>query len=97
MTKITVILSCLLFGSVVLNAQTQRIAHRSHSGSNKTFIITTNENWGLSPAQEKKMEIERIKLDSIKQKGIQADTARKVALKQIAKDKISKKVKTKKS
>ena len=94
MLKLSIILSCMVASTLALSAQTQRIAHRSHSGNNKTFTVTTNENWGLGPEQAKRMLIDRNKLDSIKQKSVQADTARKVAIKQIAKDKAKKQSKT---
>ncbi len=50
-----------LFFSLNCFSQTERIAHRSHSGKNKNFKITGKDNWGI-PSHV--ME-QRLKEDSI--------------------------------
>lgn len=48
----------LLIGAIgtTANAQTARIAHRSHSGSNKNFSITGYGNFGLGEEEKKARE-----------------------------------------
>ena len=57
-TAILVIILAFTFSSY---AQTEKIAHRSHSGKDKTFRVTGYNNWGETPA----MRAERLKRYSI--------------------------------
>ena len=52
MKRIIVLTSCILLASVFVSAQTKLIAHRSHSGKNKTFSIYSPGNFGLPPAKD---------------------------------------------
>lgn len=45
--KILITSFLALFLSLNCFSQTERIAHRSHSGKNKNFKITGKDNWGL--------------------------------------------------
>lgn len=65
----------LVFGSAA-SAQTKRIAHRSHSGSNATFSMNEgDDNYGLPPGYEKMRMEQQRKNDSIKKAN--ADSAAK--------------------
>jgi hypothetical protein len=59
--KKTAFLLIILAFSFNSYAQTEKIAHRSHSGKDKTFRVTGYNNWGETPA----MRAERVKRDSI--------------------------------
>lgn len=57
-------------------SQTKRIAHRSHSGSNASFTLAGEGNFGLpSPAEMKRMEEERKKRE-VENKRIQDSIAK---------------------
>lgn len=47
--KKTALFLLLAFFSLALQAQTKRIAHRSHSGKNHTLLMNTGDNFGLPP------------------------------------------------
>ncbi|MES2429365.1 MAG: hypothetical protein V4556_00430 [Bacteroidota bacterium] len=53
--KILVVLFAVCF-SVNAFAQTERIAHRSHSGKATTYKITGKDNWGLPSYTKEKMQ-----------------------------------------
>lgn len=55
MKKIIVLL-IVIFATTQSFAQTKKIEHRSHSGSNKTFTTKGNSNFGLSPEIIKKRD-----------------------------------------
>lgn len=67
---------CIIFAATASFAQTKRIEHRSHSGSNKTFTTRGNSNFGLTPEMKKKKDsavakakdITAQKIDTIKAK-----------------------------
>ena len=59
--KRTVALLLILAFSFHGHAQTEKIAHRSHSGKDGTFRVTGYNNWGETPA----MRAERLKRDSL--------------------------------
>jgi hypothetical protein len=59
--KKTAFLLIILVFSFNSYAQTERIAHRSHSGKDNTFTVTGYNNWGETPG----MRAERLKRDSI--------------------------------
>ncbi|MEP7238684.1 MAG: hypothetical protein ABI685_12485 [Ferruginibacter sp.] len=59
--KKTAFLLIILAFSFHSYAQTEKIAHRSHSGKDKTFRVTGYNNWGETP----EMRAERLKRDSI--------------------------------
>lgn len=59
--KILIVSFFALFFSLHCFSQTERIAHRSHSGKNKSFKITGKDNWGLpSHAMEQRLEADSI-------------------------------------
>lgn len=78
--KKTLFLFIILAFSFNGYAQTERIAHRSHSGKNSTFKITGYNNWGETRAmkaeREKREAIMKAKADSIARKK-QADSLAK--------------------
>ncbi len=55
-------------------AQTEKIALRSHSGKDKTFKITGNDNWGVTPAMQdairKRDSALKARADSIARKAV---------------------------
>lgn len=60
-------------------AQTKKIEHRSHSGSDKTFATTTSSNFGLSPEVKKRWDSTRkinLQKDSI-EKARKADSIKR--------------------
>ena len=58
MKKIPVLLLLVIGCSTGLQAQTKRIAHRSHSGSNHTLVMTTEDNFGL-PSKPKDTAVKK--------------------------------------
>jgi hypothetical protein len=77
------ILACIVFICHASDAQTKKIAHRSHSGSNKTFTAKGESNFGgvyhYSPEEKKRIDSlrkEYFRKDSI-QKIRQADSLKK--------------------
>jgi len=80
--KIFTLLIALLLSSAGSFAQTAKIAHRSHSGSDKTFRITGNDNWGIPTTTAKARIAKRDSLsknraDSIARKGKTDSMAKK--------------------
>ncbi len=68
----------------ILFAQTKKIAHRSHSGSDRTFTIKGESNFGATPEMIRRSDSlrrERVKRDSIEKMRI-ADSLKKAAKKQ---------------
>jgi hypothetical protein len=55
MKKIILLLLCITFLSLATNAQTKRIAHRSHSGIATNYALFEDDNLGLSPQMERAM------------------------------------------
>ncbi len=47
---------CIIFAATASFAQTKRIEHRSHSGTNKTFTTKGNSNFGITPEMKKKKD-----------------------------------------
>lgn len=78
--KKTAFLIIILAFSFSSYAQTEKIAQRSHSGSDKTFKVTGYNNWGDTPAmraeREKRDAEMKAKADSIARKK-QADSLAK--------------------
>jgi hypothetical protein len=67
-----------------LFAQTKKIAHRSHSGSNKTFTTKGESNFGATPEMIRRSDSlrrERLQKDSINKVRI-ADSLKKANKKQ---------------
>lgn len=60
----------LMVCTTALFAQTKKIEHRSHSGSNKTFTIKGDSNFGLSPTEKRRM-------DSLRRVDMQRDSIAK--------------------
>ena len=60
--------TCLVFASITSFAQTKKIEHRSHSGSNKTFTTKGNSNFGLTPEVKKKRDSAAKAIDTVVQK-----------------------------
>lgn len=62
---------CILFfiGASAF-CQTKRIAHRSHSGKNRTLILTTGDNFGLPEHAKRKDTIVVKRTDSVKIKKV---------------------------
>ena len=54
--KKTAILAIILASSIGSYAQTEKIAHRSHSGSDKTFKVRRNGNFGITPEMKKTID-----------------------------------------
>lgn len=79
MKKIFFFAFILLAGSAT-KAQTMKIAHRSHSGSNASFVINTTEgNFGETPEMKKKRLDANLLRDSIAMKR-EADSIAKMNL-----------------
>lgn len=78
--KQTAIIIIVLIFSFKAYSQTERIAHRSHSGKDNTFKVTGYNNWGETPAmkaeREKRDSIMKAKADSVSKK-MSKSTARK--------------------
>lgn len=78
------ILACIVFLCQMSNAQTKKIAHRSHSGSNKAFMINGESNFGVvrySLEDNKKRDSLRkdhFKKDSTK-RALRADSLKKAS------------------
>ena len=49
MKRIVLLSSFILIGLVCADAQTKRIEHRSHSGSNASFDLKNSSNFGVVP------------------------------------------------
>lgn len=49
MKKIALLSCSILIGLVCADAQTKRIEHRSHSGSNASFDLKNSSNFGVVP------------------------------------------------
>lgn len=58
MKRSIAILLFLAACSLQLAAQTKKIAHRSHSGSNHTLVMTTSDNFGL-PSKPKDTAVKK--------------------------------------
>jgi hypothetical protein len=56
----------LLFCGMGAAAQTKRIAHRSHSGSNSTFSLKGDGNWGQIRPRERYDAPKPVKTDTVK-------------------------------
>jgi hypothetical protein len=54
--KKTAILAIILAFSFGSYAQTEKIAHRSHSGSDNTFRVRGNGNFGITPGMQKQID-----------------------------------------
>lgn len=54
--KKIILLLVVVFAASQAFAQTKRIEHRSHSGSNKTFTTKGNSNFGITPEMKKKRD-----------------------------------------
>lgn len=65
----------LLALTTTAQAQTKRIAHRSHSGSAKSFNIKGDDNFGLPSNYENKYKTVEVKKDTSTTKG--TDTTKK--------------------
>ena len=81
--KKTAALLIILAFSFNSYAQTEKIAHRSHSGKDKTFRITGNDNWGIPSTVNKKPakpdSVSKNRADSIANKK-RADSLQKPTL-----------------
>lgn len=67
--KKIILCACIVFTAITSFAQTKRIEHRSHSGSNKTFTTKGNSNFGITPEMKKKKESTTVKVkDTVVQK-----------------------------
>jgi hypothetical protein len=66
MRKIILCSLLLLCSSLFGISQTKRIAHHSHSGSDATFALGGDDNFGLSPAMQRAMDSTRHTRDSIR-------------------------------
>jgi hypothetical protein len=78
------ILACIVFLSQASDAQTKKIAHRSHSGTNKTFTAKGESNFGATPEMIKRSDSlrrERLQKDSISKARI-TDSLKKANKKQ---------------
>lgn len=64
MKQVLFLLICTTL-SVACFSQTKRVAHRSHSGSNSTFTLTGEGNFGDPGEPIIKKSLERMRLDSI--------------------------------
>lgn len=69
MKRIVFLSSFILIALTCADAQTKRIEHRSHSGSNKTFSLSNSSNFGALPSHFSKKDYLRtdsmIRNDSI--------------------------------
>ena len=63
----------IAFLAVNAQAQTKKIAHRSHSGKNTTLIMTTNDNFGLP--KERKADTAKAPAPTVKKKTTKRKTA----------------------
>ncbi len=68
-------------------AQTKRIAHRSHSGANRTFSLNGIDNFGTTPEMIKKQQEAKAKADSIAKKAVTDSIARIIKLQPVPKNK----------
>lgn len=76
--------ACIVFAATTSFAQTKRIEHRSHSGSNKTFNTKGDGNFGLRPEMKKKKDSADKATDTVIQK---VDTTKPKSKKKIVKKK----------
>jgi len=60
-----VVLVLLLSGAVQVFGQTKKIAHRSHSGSDASFDMDSEDNFGLYPAYKKQEKDSTVKKHAI--------------------------------
>jgi len=72
----------LLFALVLslsfhLQAQTKRIAHRSHSGKNSTLVMNTGDNFGLPEHKKKDSTQKPVPTSIVKKKPLNRKPARK--------------------
>lgn len=74
----------IIFAATASFAQTKRIEHRSHSGSNKTFTTKGNSNFGLTPEVKRKRDSAAKAIDTVVQK---VDTTKPKTKKKIVKKK----------
>jgi hypothetical protein len=76
--KKIILLLVIVFAASQAFAQTKRIEHRSHSGSNKTFTTKGNSNFGLSPEIIKKRDSTAAKAkDTLAKKADTVQTTKK--------------------
>lgn len=66
--KKVILAACIVFTAITSFAQTKRIEHRSHSGSNKTFSTKGNSNFGLTPEVKRKRDSAAKAIDTVVQK-----------------------------
>lgn len=66
--KKIILFVCIVFAALTSFAQTKRIEHRSHSGSNKTFTTKGNSNFGLRPEVKKKKDSADKAMDTVVKK-----------------------------
>jgi len=77
-------LTLILLSTSILFAQTKKIAHRSHSGSDRTFTIKGESNFGATPEMIRRSDSlrrERARRDSIEKVRI-SDSLKKATKKQ---------------
>lgn len=87
MKKITLLILLILIGYISF-AQTKKVEHRSHGGSNKTFTTKSSSNFGLPPNYKE----ERKRMDSLrKAKELQDSIAKKQQADSLAKPKVKRK------
>lgn len=83
--KKIILLLVVVFAASQAFAQTKRIEHRSHSGSNKTFTTKGNSNFGITPEMKKKRDSVATKAkDTLAKK---ADTVQTTKKKKVVKKK----------
>lgn len=82
--KKIILCACIVFTAITSFAQTKRIEHRSHSGSNKTFTTKGNSNFGLTPEVKRKRDSATKAIDTVVQK---VDTTKPKTKKKIVKKK----------
>lgn len=89
MKKITLLVLSICIGYCSF-AQTKKVEHRSHAGSNNTFTTKGNSNFGLPPNYKE----ERRRMDSLrKAKELQDSIAKKKQADSLAKPKVKRKKK----
>lgn len=87
--KKIILLLVVVFAASQAFAQTKRIEHRSHSGSNKTFTTKGNSNFGITPEMKKKRDSVATKAkDTLAKKAdiVQTTKKKKVVKKKKQKD-----------
>lgn len=79
----------LLMLSTISFSQTKRIAHRSHSGKNGSFIVKSIHNFGEThEMRARKDSLNKVKIDTVKKPA--ADTAKKSNISSVKKWKAKK-------